>query len=108
MPEVGGLEASTRRWEVAADIKALEVPNERFTEGRQIHHEPYFTSLDDFVLIALLVVVYLYSEYLVGMHFISKDGGSKQLDYLSRRGELYIDECISNWFASPKDSPVTE
>lgn len=42
VPKVGGLDASARRLEIAADIKALEVPNERLIESCRILHEQYF------------------------------------------------------------------
>lgn len=133
VPEYGGLGPSARRWVVEPDIKEKEVPNERFTEGCRMLHEQYFTLPEDFVSIAFSVVANGYTEYLVGMRFISKDGGSKQLGYMNTREELHYkvtaiqgfivaigsrgihglqvlgtDGCISDWFGSPKDSPVTK
>uniref|UniRef100_A0A093V7U8 Cryptochrome-1 n=1 Tax=Talaromyces marneffei PM1 TaxID=1077442 RepID=A0A093V7U8_TALMA len=122
-----------RRWKVAADIKSPTVINDEFEAGCRLLFDQTVTLPEDLVSIAFSVVADGYTEYLVGMRFISKDGSSIQLGYLNRHKELYYkvtsfqgfivamgsrglhglrilgtDGSISEWFGSPKDSPISE
>lgn len=133
MPEVEDEDPGARRWKVEADIKSAAVPNERFNEGCRLLFEQVVSIPEDLVSIAFSIAVDGNTEYLAGMRFISKDGGSIQLGYRNEYEELYYkvaalkgfiiamgsrglhgirvlgaDGSISKWFGSSKDSPVTE